>query len=172
MGRYPPGWEAISRAIRKAAHERCEMCGVANGATVARKEGKETRIILTVHHIGIPYAGEEVGDPHDKMDVRPANLIALCQLHHLAADEEIRRLTRRWEEQGFKDVAARLGGIGGLPWGTQARYDRGTLYNELRMLALMRQRVLGSLAPTEYLLDGRAIASGLRRIRGKSSSPS
>lgn len=39
-----------------------------------------TKVILTVHHIGID------GDPHDKMDCRPENLIALCARCHLIAD--------------------------------------------------------------------------------------
>lgn len=48
-----------------------------------------TRVVLTVHHIGTPYPDGRAGDPHDKMDCRPENLICLCQKHHLAADMKI-----------------------------------------------------------------------------------
>ena len=47
---------------------------------------KYTKVILTVHHIGIEKPDGSPGDPHDKMDVRPDNLIALCQRCHLLAD--------------------------------------------------------------------------------------
>lgn len=45
-----------------------------------------TRVVLTVHHIGTPYADGTPGDPHDKMDCRDENLISLCQRCHLLAD--------------------------------------------------------------------------------------
>lgn len=45
-----------------------------------------TRVVLTVHHIGIEKADGSPGDPHDKLDCRDANLIALCQRCHLLAD--------------------------------------------------------------------------------------
>ncbi len=50
---------------------------------------KPTRIVLTVHHIGIDDPDGRKGDPHDKMDVRPDNLAALCQRCHLLADGPI-----------------------------------------------------------------------------------
>jgi len=47
---------------------------------------KVTRVILTVHHIGVPKDDGSPGSPHDKMDCRDQNLIALCQRCHLLAD--------------------------------------------------------------------------------------
>lgn len=47
---------------------------------------KETRVVLTVHHIGVDKPDGSPGSPHDKMDCREENLIALCQRCHLLAD--------------------------------------------------------------------------------------
>lgn len=49
-------------------------------------DAKETRVVLTVHHIGAPKDDGSPGDMHDKMDCRDVNLIALCQRCHLLAD--------------------------------------------------------------------------------------
>lgn len=49
---------------------------------------KYTRVVLTVHHIGVPKPDGTPGSPHDKMDVRPENLAALCQRCHFLADLE------------------------------------------------------------------------------------
>ncbi len=53
---------------------------------VSEYQSNSVVVILTVHHIGIPYPDGRQGDPHDKMDVRDENLIALCQRCHLLAD--------------------------------------------------------------------------------------
>lgn len=95
--KYPPDWGDISKRIRDRAGNVCEECGVPNGSHVTRAKGdrsqwtqveagKGTRIVLTVHHIGVDHADGTPGDPRDKMDVRDENLIALCQACHLAAD--------------------------------------------------------------------------------------
>lgn len=105
--RYPADWPAISRRIRDRAGDRCEHpgCGARHGATVCRDrderprelepaeaevmalEGRRvTRIVNTVHHIGAPRPDGSPGDPEDKHDNRPENLVLLCQLHHLRAD--------------------------------------------------------------------------------------
>lgn len=95
--KYPPDWGDISKRIRERAGNVCEECGVPNGSHVTRAKGdrsqwtqveagKGTRIVLTVHHIGVDHADGTPGDPRDKMDVRDENLIALCQACHLAAD--------------------------------------------------------------------------------------
>ena len=47
---------------------------------------QHTRIVLTVHHVGIERPDGSPGDPHDKSDCRPENLQALCQRCHLLAD--------------------------------------------------------------------------------------
>lgn len=44
------------------------------------------RIVLTVAHLGTPYPDGTPGNKHDKMDVRPENLAALCQKCHLNYD--------------------------------------------------------------------------------------
>lgn len=66
-------------------------------------DGKWTRVVLTVHHIGVDKPDGTPGDPHDKMDVRDENLAALCQRCHFIADLPIHiekaRLTRAEKKQ-------------------------------------------------------------------------
>lgn len=47
---------------------------------------RTTRVVLTVAHLGAPYPDGRPGNKHDKMDVRPENLAALCQRCHLLYD--------------------------------------------------------------------------------------
>jgi hypothetical protein len=97
---YPPDWKARSRAAIARAGNRCEECGVPNGAWITRRRGKDawqeagpsdlaggpedgeylTRVVLTVHHV----TPARDGGSHE-----PGNLRALCQLHHLRADMPI-----------------------------------------------------------------------------------
>lgn len=49
--------------------------------------GREMKVILTVHHIGVALPDGSPGDPDNKMDCRPENLIAYCQRCHLLADQ-------------------------------------------------------------------------------------
>jgi hypothetical protein len=120
--RYPLDWKKISHHIRFVrAGGKCEQCGVKHGAVGARDKNGEwwdkedidnlnadmgdyyfdgfypkmTKIVLTVHHLGIPKANGEVGSTHDKMDCRPENLISLCQKHHLEADMPIHIANRK-----------------------------------------------------------------------------
>lgn len=113
--RYPANWEVISRRVRfERAGNKCEWCGVENGAVGARdvdgkwwhereidqmksdvgyalfagEYPKIIRIVLTVAHLGTPHANGTPGDKHDKMDVREENLAALCQKCHLNYDRE------------------------------------------------------------------------------------
>ncbi|MGH2478059.1 MAG: HNH endonuclease [Ktedonobacteraceae bacterium] len=85
-GRYPTGWRKISRTIRRVAGYRCEWCGVPNGAPLA--SGRLGGVVLTVAHLGAPYANGCPGDSHDKHDVRRENLACLCQRCHLRYDLE------------------------------------------------------------------------------------
>ncbi len=73
-------------------------------------DGKVTKVILTVHHIGVDYPDGRAGDKHDKMDVRPENLTSLCQRCHFIADldshivhaqesRKAKRIKRHHEEQ-------------------------------------------------------------------------
>lgn len=99
--RYPADWNAISKRIRDEAGNRCEWCGVANGAVGQRDrfgtfhemgpmeaetavcvDGERvTRIVLTVAHVENP----------DPMDCRPENLAALCQACHNKLDRPMRQ---------------------------------------------------------------------------------
>ncbi len=105
---YPPDWPAISRRVREDAGQKCEWCGVPNGAIIVRDgdawhevtgtgeaellEGTRTvKIVLTVHH-----PNYDKGSPD-------AELVALCQKchlnadlsHHMAKAAETRRRKRR-----------------------------------------------------------------------------
>ena len=68
------------------------------------------RVILTVHHKGIPHEDGAPGDRHDKMDVREENLAALCQRCHLYADLDIHisnaKITRARKK---REQAAKVG---------------------------------------------------------------
>ena len=103
LSRYHPDWPAMSRSIREQAGNRCEWCGVANGAVGARdrqgrwhdEDGIEgmnnsegfalwpegfpdmVRIVLTVHH---------QCDCDKRTCWDPSHMVALCQRCHLNAD--------------------------------------------------------------------------------------
>lgn len=87
--RYPENWNDISHNIRFVRAEgRCECtgeCGRHEGRCDA-EHGKPhpitgSLVILTTAHLGT-----DTGDKHDKMDVRPENLKAMCQRCHLLFD--------------------------------------------------------------------------------------
>ena len=119
---YPANWPEISRRIRfERAGNRCEWCGVPNGAfrNVRTDEfklkaehcgrwvlagEKVTRIVLTVAHLGVARADGSPGDKHDKMDVRDENMAALCQRCHLAFDRED-HVRRRKENREARRMA-------------------------------------------------------------------
>lgn len=82
--RYPSSWPKVSRTIRRIAGNRCEWCGIANGALLP--SGRKGKVILTVAHLGKPYADGKPGDKSDKHDIRRENLAALCQACHLHYD--------------------------------------------------------------------------------------
>lgn len=109
--RYPDNWPEISLRIRERAGWKCEWCGVSNGAIGSRdkkgkwysedeiigmddktgyelfgQQAKRTKIVLTVHHLGVDKPDGTPGDPHDKLDCRDENLVSLCQRDHLLAD--------------------------------------------------------------------------------------
>lgn len=113
LSKYPANWPEISIAVRERDGNRCKWCGVQNGAYGARDrfgvwhdeddihglqsdvgyalfghdwDWHMVKIILTVHHIGVDYPDGSPGNPRDKFDVRPENLVALCQRCHLNAD--------------------------------------------------------------------------------------
>lgn len=49
-------------------------------------DSEYTKVVLTVHHIGVTKPDGSPGDPHDKMDCRDENLVSLCQRCHFIAD--------------------------------------------------------------------------------------
>lgn len=103
MRRYPGNWASeIRPRILARAGNRCEWCGVPNGAigwrladgafrdldvgpppsSDEKKAGaRSVRIVLTVAHINDP----------DPMNVEPGNLAALCQRCHNRHDAPMRR---------------------------------------------------------------------------------
>lgn len=90
LKRYPPDWAEISHRIRFVqAGGRCEGgtyfpdCRARHGDS---HPATGSRVILTTAHMGVPLPDGTAGDKHDKMDVRPENLRALCQRCHLIED--------------------------------------------------------------------------------------
>lgn len=82
--RYPADWPAIATRTKEAADWRCQDCGMQ-----CRRPGEPFdthRRTMSVHHVGAPKDDGSPGDMHDKMDVRPCNLLALCSKCHLARD--------------------------------------------------------------------------------------
>src|SRR6266487_894387 len=84
MSRYPTSWRKVSLTIRRLAEWRCEWCKIENSAPLP--SGREGRVVLTVAHLGTPYADGRPGDKHDKHDIRRETLAALCQACHLRYD--------------------------------------------------------------------------------------
>lgn len=115
--RYPKDWTQISAAIRARAGDRCEFCGVPNGAFIQRKpnsdryhelsigqaetaglEGERvTLVVLTVAHLD-----------HDPMNSDPANLRALCQRCHLRYDREQHARTAAETRRRKREAAGQL----------------------------------------------------------------
>lgn len=69
---YPPDWEQISLAVKKAAGWRCENCGAEHGKP---HPVTGSRVVLTTAHLD-----------HDPANCARENLRALCQRCHLAYD--------------------------------------------------------------------------------------
>jgi len=105
--KYPSDWEVISARIRyDRAKDRCECTGECGFDHAEESNGwapdperciaynnaphpvTRSRVVLTVAHLGVPYPDGRPGDKHDKFDVRPENLKAMCQRCHLSFDME------------------------------------------------------------------------------------
>ena len=90
--RYPDNWEEISHYIRFVrAGGRCE--GTPDYPDCRAEHGQPhpdtgSTVIWTTAHLGTPHPDGTPGDKHDKMDVRPENLAALCQRCHLNYDRD------------------------------------------------------------------------------------
>lgn len=84
--RYPPDWEEISHRVRfERAKGRCEWCDAEHGQP---HPDTGSIVVLTTAHLGTFHPDGTPGDKHDKMDVRPENLAALCQRCHLNFDRD------------------------------------------------------------------------------------
>jgi hypothetical protein len=87
--RYPENWIEISYQIRFVrAQGKCECtgeCGLHEERCNAEHGQPHpvtgSKVILTTAHLGT-----DTGDKHDKQDVRPENLKAMCQRCHLIFD--------------------------------------------------------------------------------------
>jgi len=95
--RYPEDWARISREVRADAGNRCEFCGVRNGA---RHPETGSRVVLTVAHLD-----------HAPENCERANLRALCQLCHNRYDAKHRAAGRRARRRVAEEDAgqSRLG---------------------------------------------------------------
>ncbi|MBV9690538.1 MAG: hypothetical protein JO202_12625 [Ktedonobacteraceae bacterium] len=105
MSRYPSNWRKVSLTIRRVAGWRCEWCKIENGAPLP--SGRAGKVVLTVAHLGTPYADGRPGNKHDKHDIRRENLAALCQACHLRYDlDELIQHAR--ETRGRKKIESAL----------------------------------------------------------------
>lgn len=109
--RYPHNWPKVSRIIRRIAGNQCEWCHVHNGEPLP--SGRTGKVVLTVAHLGAPYADGKPGDKHDKHDIRRENLAALCQACHLRydLDEHIQHARETRQRKKREQIA----GSGQLP---------------------------------------------------------
>jgi hypothetical protein len=81
---YPENWKQLALAVKEAVGWVCQDCGMQ-----CRRPGEPFdthKRTMSVHHLGAPKDDGSEGDMHDKMDVRPVNLLALCSACHLARD--------------------------------------------------------------------------------------
>jgi 5-methylcytosine-specific restriction endonuclease McrA len=112
--RYGSNWPKVSLTIRRIAGNRCEWCGVPNG--VPLPSGQAGKVILTVAHLGAPYADGRPGDKHDKHDIRRENLAALCQRCHLMYDlPDHMAHARETRARKKREEAAHVGQMNLLP---------------------------------------------------------
>lgn len=108
---YPANWQEIAREIKERDEWKCRHCGVGHGMFINRlianpfiwrewqegTMGKEAeffwlptkKVVVSVHHMGVPKPDGSPGDSLDKSDNRPENLICLCARCHLIADLEV-----------------------------------------------------------------------------------
>lgn len=128
----------LARATDADGIVRCEWCGVPNNAYGARDrydvwhdeaaiEGMNStdgmyafgmdwdwrmiRIVLTIAHLDTPFPDGTPGNRHDKHDVRPEALAALCQRCHLNYDRADHIATAR-QTRAAKRGQLTLTGVG------------------------------------------------------------
>ena len=83
--RYPKNWKEIRAAILNRAGNKCEFCGIENGAI--KENG--SKVVLTIAHLD-----------HTPENCNPENLRALCQKCHNTYDAKHRAETRRNTREG------------------------------------------------------------------------
>lgn len=113
---YPANWGKVSRTIRSIAGWKCEQCQVPNG--VPLPSGRAGKVVLTVAHLGVPFANGRPGNKHDKHDIRRENLRALCQKCHLALDMDDHIQHAKETRARKKREAARAAGQRSFTWDT------------------------------------------------------
>ena len=137
--KYPENWRAIIEQVRARAGDRCEFCGVPNGATIARDDQGRWRyqdefepiafssgqgrsplklinIVLTTAHLD-----------HDSYnpDVPLSRLAYLCQRCHLRYDRRFPSVEARQIEVTFPTAD---GSIMGSEWLGKFAAKRGDRY--------------------------------------------
>ena len=100
--KYPRCWKRASRIIRRLANGVCQRCG-------------QPAEQLEVHHVGAPYIDGRPGNPHDKHDIRPENLLPICfschdEIEHVGAIRKTQR--KRKKRRAERREAHRALGIG------------------------------------------------------------
>lgn len=90
---YPSNWGEIRDRILLRANNKCEECGLINHSIVDRRNGKKTKVVLTIAHLD-----------HDKLNhnVKDERLKALCQKCHLGYDLS-RHIENRKYGRNFRD---------------------------------------------------------------------
>lgn len=90
--RHPKNWKALTTKLKKAAGNKCEICGARQGEPHPLTGSK---VILQVMHMN-----------HVIEDLADSNLKVGCQRCHLRHDEKFHRKNRLRYER--KDMAQRL----------------------------------------------------------------
>ena len=111
---YPPNWKTeIRPAILKRAKNRCEDCGVENGAIGMRdKSGKFSRLEGEGENLAALIDGDKIirivltvsHTDHDLKNNDYKNLKALCQQCHNRHDVDHRRRTRKYKGDETGDL--------------------------------------------------------------------
>lgn len=105
--RYPDNWKTeIRPAIMQRAGDKCEWCGAVN---YEPHPVTGSKVVLTIAHLGVEFPDGTPGNKHDKFDVRPENLAALCNRCHLNYDRDdhirhAKETRRKKKEKIFREA--------------------------------------------------------------------
>lgn len=90
--KYPPYWKIFSRYIREErAQNKCEKCGIENGAINARG----STVVLTTAHLDFDGGICQCRRIYGRKCARPDHVMAMCQRCHLALDRPYHIKKRR-----------------------------------------------------------------------------